>query len=209
MKKIVKIVSSLCLCLVIVSAVLFAGCSKSFNVNVSYSAGGSVYALGTANDVKGDNEVEKGKSFQCAIRADSGYYISKVVVNGVAVDMSDWADEDDNKTDGYITKHDLSVSDIQEDKTIVVTFALKELNLTFRFTGGSNVVYENIPYGTAFVLFNKDLTTNGDADLFYVGTTFFKAISMPHVDSTIYVDSEMTSAIKDKLDTIFAEYIPE
>lgn len=211
MKKFLKVVSSLCLVLVVGAAVLLSGCTKKYTVTISASVGGNVYKLGSeAVSLIGENEVEEGNDLTLAIFANAGYYIKEVAVDGKAVDMSDWAKKED-----YVVSHEFTLSDIKADTNVVVTFAVQIKTLTFRFidTQNDNAVKATqaykIPCHTTFNLFNPDGDSSSTGTLFFTSatsTTGMLKLSLKGADATVFVkeaDATKIAAIITKLDAIF------
>ena len=148
MKKFFKVFSSICLVMVVSFAVLFAGCAKKYTVNVQATDGGVVLKRAIqSKSMIGNHEVEEGQDFEIAIRADDGFCITKVTVNGKAQDMSSW----DRNTEGDLVSHTLVVKNITQNTKIIVTFGNRQGTLTFKFADDSSVAF-SIPQYKTFTL---------------------------------------------------------
>lgn len=160
MKKLFKSLSVICLALVLLCPLALVGCSKNYTINIQIvenADGGAVY-LKNVNGISavGDNTVKEGEKFEYYIKPSTGYYISKVEVNGVPQTGYD-------VNDAY-----LSVEKVKKDVNVKVYFAKKAYTVTLycQATGGGFEVFKTID-----VLYQEPLNLNnygGEVALWYV-----------------------------------------
>jgi len=135
MKKVFKGFLAIGLMLVVALPVLlFSGCTKNFNINITIKTGmGQVYLKGASGSkVEGKNTVKEGSKFEFQIEAltsgaaGHGYQIDKIVIDG----------EEQVFTE-VTTKVYKFFDNIKSNHTVDIYFKRQTATLTFMYWNGS------------------------------------------------------------------------
>jgi len=152
MKKFFKSLSVICLALLIICPLALVGCDKNYTINISIASGceeyGEVYKKGSESQkVLGKNAVDKGDKFEYHIAPDSGYEISKIVIDGKEFT------EAYDKNGAY-----LSFENIKKNHSVVITFIAKKYTVEFhcKVSAGVYAKYD----GLDALLVNRDAEIN-------------------------------------------------
>lgn len=145
MKKVIKSLSIICLALLMICPLALVGCSKIYIITIEASAGGNVYKKDYEGiTVKGSNEVEKGEKFEYYVKANTGYEIESITIDGSLYTES----YDKNQT--Y-----LSFENVDKDHSVTIVFKALPRTIILMCKNDSNSNY--IQFGDPLTL-NKGET---------------------------------------------------
>lgn len=140
MKKFLKSLSVICLALLMICPLALVGCDKNYTINISIASGcesyGEVYRKGSeAQKVIGKNTVDKGDKFEYHIAPDTGYEISKIVIDGKEYTQAY------DKDGAY-----LSFEDVKKNHSVVITFIAKKYTVEFycKVSGGAYAKFDGL-----------------------------------------------------------------
>ena len=149
MKKFFKSLTAICLMAVLLlPALLLAGCTKNYTIKISIAEGEN-YGQILANQqegisVIGNNVVEGGSKFEYYIKANNGYEISEIVIDGEVQELS-------NKQEVY-----KFFDDIKTNHTVAVKFAKVKYEVTLMCRTEDGTDYEEFEK----ILIEKDSALN-------------------------------------------------
>lgn len=97
---------------------------------VEYTLTANVSGSNGTIELEGDTIVACGTDYTYTITPEEGYHVATLLINSVPADLNDLV-EGDSGTYTY------TLSDIQEDKNVVVTFAINNYTINASFTDGN------------------------------------------------------------------------
>ena len=129
MKKFVKVISAMCLAFILCLPLMLAGCAKNYTVYIKVvGEGGGVYSYtknsGQSKSVANKrNSVKEGSKFEYQIVPNNGYYIDKIIIDGVEKDKSTYDQ----------TRVILSFDDVHKNHKVEVSFVKHNWTVTFMY----------------------------------------------------------------------------